>query len=111
MWIAQLKYFSDEKETAEVDAVRSATERAMSKKKKNKPREQGLWKVATNMYRENAQLSERTAGIVEERLILPSAVKQKKKVQLLEKRSNSEDEEAPILMDSIEDGQTAPDDE
>lgn len=35
----------------------------------------------------------------------------KKKVQLLEKRSDSEDEEAPIFVDSIEDGQTASADE
>lgn len=32
-------------------------------------------------------------------------------MQLLEKRSDSEDEEAPVFMDSIEDGQTASADE
>lgn len=67
--------------------------------------------MATNMHRENAQLSERTAGIVEEIIISPSAVIQRKEVQLLEKRSDSEDEEAPIFVDSIKDGQTASADE
>lgn len=79
--MAQLKPFSEEKETTEVDAVQRAKERAMSKKKKQKPSQESrsCGKCGNKHAPKNAQLSERTAGIVEERIILPSAVIQRKK--------------------------------
>jgi len=111
--LAQLKSFSDEKETAEVDAVRSATERAMSKKKKNKPSQEsrGCGKCGNKHAPRKCPAFGKDCRNCGGKNHFAKCCYSKKKVQLLEKRSDSEDEETPIFVDSIADGQTAPDDE
>ncbi len=102
--------FSDEKETAEVDAVRSATERAISKKKKQKPSQESRGCGNKHAPRKCPAFRKdcRNCG---GKINFTKCCYSKKKVQLLEKRSDSEDEAAPVFMDSIKDGQTASADE
>lgn len=111
--MAQLKTFSDEKETAEVDAVRSASERAKSEKKKQKPSQEskGCGKVGNKHAPRKFPAFGKDCRNWGGKNHFAMCCYSKKTVQLLEKRSDTEDVEAPVFVDLIEEGQTASADE
>lgn len=108
---AQLKTFSEEGETAEVDAVRRAKDRVMPRKKMQSYESKGCGKCGSKHALRKCPAFGKDCRKCGGKNHFAKCCYTNRKVQLVEKKSDKEDDETAIFVDSIEEEQNTPGEE